>query len=129
MKILHINTHDRRDGAGRAAYRLHKGLLHKGFDSSMLLKSKVWDGQSLLAVRSDEAGEKSAESFFLDEVIQQHFIRWNRTELSNTLFSIPYPGYDVSELEIARTADIVHLIAAIRTDTDQTNIQRAVIDH
>lgn len=40
MRILHINTFDVRGGAARAAYRLHRGLLSKGADSTYFVQDR-----------------------------------------------------------------------------------------
>ncbi len=37
MKILHLNASDHLGGAARVAYRLHRGLLHEGHHSRMLV--------------------------------------------------------------------------------------------
>jgi glycosyltransferase involved in cell wall biosynthesis len=44
MRVLHVSTTAQLDGAGIAAYRLHKGLRSLGTDSWMLVnKTKEWD--------------------------------------------------------------------------------------
>lgn len=43
MRILHVNTHDTRGGAARAASRLHRGLRGIGADSRMLVQCKEGD--------------------------------------------------------------------------------------
>ena len=43
MKILIINTSDINGGAARAAYRLHRSLLHENIDSTMLVQNKSSD--------------------------------------------------------------------------------------
>lgn len=40
MKILMFNTSDSEGGAARAAYRLHRGLIDIGVDSSMMVQSR-----------------------------------------------------------------------------------------
>ena len=41
MKVLHLSTFDRINGASIAAYRLHRGLLSAGVDSRMWVQNKV----------------------------------------------------------------------------------------
>ena len=41
MKIVHLSTYDLKGGAALSAYRLHRGLLRIGQDSSMLVKIKI----------------------------------------------------------------------------------------
>ena len=38
--VLHLNAHDTRGGAARAAFRLHQGLLSVGYASEMLVEEK-----------------------------------------------------------------------------------------
>ncbi len=52
MKILHLSTSDIRGGAARAAYRLHKGLLDIGADSSMLVQFKTTDTPDIVGHRT-----------------------------------------------------------------------------
>lgn len=49
MKIVHLNTNDNIDGAGRAAYRLHKGLRGKGIDSYMFVQRKRTSDSTVVA--------------------------------------------------------------------------------
>jgi glycosyltransferase involved in cell wall biosynthesis len=49
LKVLHISTFDCSGGAGRSAYRLHKGLLGIGIDSWMLVRNKSSDDPQVLA--------------------------------------------------------------------------------
>lgn len=41
MNIVHLSTYDLKGGAALSAYRLHRGLLRIGQDSSMLVKIKI----------------------------------------------------------------------------------------
>ena len=109
MNILHISTYDLESGAGRAAYRLHKGLRQLGQNSQMLARYKSSADDSVFGITAASPGEKCAECFFLDTVIQGHYIDAHRTELSNTIFSLSYPGYELSDLPIVQGADIINL--------------------
>ncbi|SRR5712692_3955704 len=40
MKVVHLSNFDDGDGASIAAYRLHRGLLRLGHDSTMLVAEK-----------------------------------------------------------------------------------------
>lgn len=51
MKILQVSFTDLKGGAGRAAYRLHRGLVDTGTDSRMLVQSKL-SGDSTVDVSS-----------------------------------------------------------------------------
>ena len=109
MKIVQINTYDIRGGAARAAYRLHRGLLQIGEDSRMLVKHKDSTDDSVYCVTAIDSAEKFDEELFLSTAIQGHYINSHRTDISNTIFSLPYPGYDLSALPLVQTADIVNL--------------------
>lgn len=49
MKVTHLSTSDIDGGAARAAYRLHKGLIADGIDSSMLVRAKFSDDSTVIA--------------------------------------------------------------------------------
>lgn len=51
MKILHLTMHEG-SGAGRAALRLHQGLLLEKVDSSMLVSQKSSDVQSVVKLKN-----------------------------------------------------------------------------
>jgi len=109
MKILQISTCDINGGAARAAYRLHRGLCEIGQDCRMLVRHKKSQDDTVILVDDKERPENPNEDFFLSAIIQPYYIDTNHTELSNTLFSLSYPGYDLSELPVVRSADIVNL--------------------
>ncbi|EFK05561.1 glycosyltransferase, group 1 family protein [delta proteobacterium NaphS2] len=106
MKILQLSTYDIRGGAARATYRLHLGLRNKGQDSRMLVRYKNTDDDSVSEVCPEQ---NTDATFFLEVPVQEHYINAHRTELSNTLFSLPYPGYDVSHSALVQDADIINL--------------------
>lgn len=119
MKIVQINTSDNQGGAARAAYRLHKGLRHIGQDSRMLCRQKILSDLTTEFVQA----ERSSSPVLQDSretglaAIQSHYINTRRTPLSNTLFSLPYPGLDLSQLPQVRQADIInlHWVAAFQS--------------
>jgi len=109
MKILQISTCDINGGAARATYRLHRGLQEIGQDCRMLVRHKESQDDSVVLADAEEMPENPNEDFFLSDIIQPYYIDSNQTELSNTLFSLSYPGYDLSELPFVRTADVINL--------------------
>ena len=109
MKILQISTYDFAGGAGRAAYRLHKGLREIGQDCRMLVKHKDTNDDFVFRIAPQDRKENNNQEFFLDVVIQGQYINCHRTDISNTMFSLPYPGYDLSRLSMVREADIINL--------------------
>ena len=109
MKILQISTCDINGGAARATYRLHQGLREIGQDCRMLVRHKESQDDTVVLVDAEERPETPNEDFFLSDIIQPYYIDSNQTDLSNTLFSLSYPGYDLSELPLVRSADIINL--------------------
>jgi glycosyltransferase involved in cell wall biosynthesis len=107
MKILQVSTYDISGGAARATYRLHRGLRHMDQDCCMLVRYRDTNDDFVSVVgRGRETDEKS---FFLETPIQEHYINAHRTDISNTLFSLPYPGYDISRSPLVQNADIINL--------------------
>ncbi|MCJ7686923.1 MAG: glycosyltransferase family 4 protein, partial [Desulfobacteraceae bacterium] len=96
-------------GAARAAYRLHRGLREIGQDCRMLVRHKESQDDTVVLVDAEERPENPNEDFFLSAIIQPYYINSNQTELSNTLFSLSYPGFDLSELPVVQSADVVNL--------------------
>jgi glycosyltransferase involved in cell wall biosynthesis len=88
MKVLQVSTSDLQGGAARAAYRLHRGLLAVQQESLMLVLSRQSQDQSVVAVAAPP------RSIALS-TIQKRYINQNRTSLSNTSFSLSYPGVDL----------------------------------
>ncbi|MFO7598990.1 MAG: glycosyltransferase [Candidatus Desulfacyla sp.] len=109
MKILQVSTYDISGGAARAAYRLQKGLREMGHDSRMLVRHKNTKSVYVHSVYVETGIEEARGGFFLENVIQQHYITRHRTERSNTLFSFPYPGYDIARIPALNEADVINL--------------------
>ena len=109
MAIVQINTYDIHGGAARAAHRLHHGLLEVGQNSQMLVMQKSSTDETVFRVNLEKVEENLEEQLFFGAAIQEHYINAHRTETSNTLFSLPYPGYDLSALPMLHEADIINL--------------------
>ncbi len=107
LNICLINTYDIVGGAARAAYRLHKGLTLQNHNSIMLVRKKKSQDMSVLALDTISDEDKAEEEIF--SVIQKQLINQNRTDISDTLFSLPYPGYDLSDTNLIRSADVINL--------------------
>lgn len=104
MRIVHISTADITGGAARAAFRLHTALLAAGEESSMLVNGKSSDLDSVHAA----TGAQDVGSFF-GRFIQTYYIDGNRTPISNTYFSLDWPGHDLSGHSLIQQADVIHL--------------------
>lgn len=109
MKILQLSTFDIRGGAARATYRLHRGLRGIGQDCRMLVRHKDTDDNFVSAIAREQGTHKDDGAFFLEVPIQEHYINRHRTDVSNTMFSLPYPGYDISRSRLVQNADIINL--------------------
>jgi hypothetical protein len=107
MKILQISTYDISGGAARATYRLHRGLRDMDQNSCMLVRTKETGDDFVSAVGQKQETDENA--FFLEVPIQEQYINAHRTDISNTLFSLPYPGYDISGSPLVQNADIINL--------------------
>lgn len=123
MKIVQISTYDIRGGAARAAYRLHQGLLGIGEDCRMLVKHKETACDSVFAITPTSPAASQDESLFLGKFIQEYYLDSHRTEISNTPFSLPYPGHDLSVLPLVQKADILNLHWVARDYQSPTTLQ------
>ena len=105
--ILVISTADKHSGAGRAGYRLFGGLKKKVNKPLMIVRDRYTADKAVIkTVIDDELYQ--AESY-LYNFMAKTLIHDRRTSLSNTLFTLPYPGYDITGFEIFKLADIINL--------------------
>ncbi|MBW4483584.1 MAG: glycosyltransferase [Tildeniella torsiva UHER 1998/13D] len=109
LKIVQISTSDIQGGAARAAYRLHQGLRLVNQDSLVLARDRSSDDQFVCSVADLKHTEIPSDDDSLYSEIQPNYINNNRTELSNTLFSYPYPAIDLTKIEQINQADIINL--------------------
>lgn len=107
MKVAILNTSDISGGAARAAYRLHKGIAITNNNSTMVVKYKYSNDPYVHQVIPQHPNYSIEASIF--QAIQQIAINQNRTPISDTLFSFPYPGYDISNTTIIKAADVINL--------------------
>jgi glycosyltransferase involved in cell wall biosynthesis len=120
MKILQISTYDMEGGAGIAAYRLHRALRGIGEESRMMVRYKASADETVLSALSQNQPPTGDEGFYLGTVIQSQHIDSNRTEISNTLFTLPYPGDDLAGSTLFREADLVNLHWVVRYQSPVT---------
>jgi len=107
MKITHINTFDVEGGAARAVYRLHQGLLMIGENSRILSKYKTSQDNTVIQLIVDNVNDDTDLTNF--RYLQTHYIDNNRTSLTNTLFSLCYPGFELAQLPIIQNSDVINL--------------------
>jgi glycosyltransferase involved in cell wall biosynthesis len=108
LRVASLSTWDLQGGAARAAYRLHRGLLQLGQEATLHVHIRHSDDPSTRAVVPLEASEQLET---LDNLarVQAYYVDHNRTDLSNTIFTLPYPGVDLSSVAAITCADILHL--------------------
>ena len=75
----------------------------------MLVRYKDSNDPFVSQISPENSWHKSDEALYLGVAIQGHYINSHRTAISNTLFSLPYPGFDLSTLPMVRGADIINL--------------------
>ena len=116
LLVAIINNKDTGGGAANAAYRLHQGLNTIGIDSFLLVKDKKTKDNRVLQVKPSE-NKSSSRDLDITNAFQHQYINQNRTPLTNTKFTFPYSGYDLSGLEIIKRADIInlHFIASFQS--------------
>ena len=105
--VLQIGTYYRKGGAARAMQRLHRGLIECGHASQIVSRERPAT-DSIICIKPLDT-ERDRKEHFLSSVIQRFYIDSSRTALSNTLFTFYQPGLDLTCLEIAHSADIIHL--------------------
>lgn len=111
MYATQINQADISGGAARAAYRLHLGIRGLGHVSRMVVLSKASNDPDVhLALPLDQSPVAGAASpYQLKEFVQRRYVKPRRTAISNTLFSLGYPGLDLSGFPAVRDADVLNL--------------------
>jgi len=107
VKIAQVCTFDIHGGAARASYRLHRGMIALGQESLLLVLDKTSTDDTVRQLHAGPAADEFAVRCLRG--IQRHYIDANRTPISNTLFSLPYPGYDLTALDEIVTADVINL--------------------
>jgi glycosyltransferase involved in cell wall biosynthesis len=106
MKIIQVSNSDIQGGAARAAYRLHRGLLALQQSSQVITLHKHSHDPTILQLPSLSISPSHHR-------VQQRHIDQNRTPLSNTSFTLPYPGLDLRHhpelAESIAAADVINL--------------------
>jgi glycosyltransferase involved in cell wall biosynthesis len=107
MKIAIISTFEYLGGASIAARRLCKGLRQIGENAVMLVRDKKTNQDFVYKVVPTAAHFEEKQLVF--KKIQHQYVDRNRSDLSNTWFSLPYPGYDIVNTELIAEADVINL--------------------
>nr|WP_321409388.1 glycosyltransferase [uncultured Carboxylicivirga sp.] len=104
MKVLHLTGKDY-FGAGRAAYRLHKGLLKEGVESLMFVGDKHTNDDTVLNVQNS-----LLHKFFKKVLIklEKHWLNISG-ERTNSMFSSGIHGFSLAKKVNAMNPDIIHV--------------------
>src|SRR5580765_2631819 len=104
MRIVHFSTFDYSGGAARSAYRLHKGLQEIGVSSTMVVRDKKSDDETVYPV-------KATPSFWARksrELVEKWYVRKNRAAISNTYFSLFRSSIELLWPSKVHEADVLH---------------------
>jgi glycosyltransferase involved in cell wall biosynthesis len=104
MKVIHVTSEVGGGGAARAALNLHFGLLRHGVDSVMIVGEIYGDiPQGVVQIASMRDAEKEFTS-------ESDLLVWsNRSNRSNTHFSLNLPGWDPLTCDLLQEADLINL--------------------
>lgn len=105
MKVVHIINADTRGGAPKAAYSLHKALLSIGVDSGMLVQRKFSDDDKVNSYNSNFFQTQLTNSRMLLDIFQMKLF----TKEDKGRFSFASIGKDISDHQIIKEADVLHL--------------------
>ncbi|MHC4885193.1 MAG: glycosyltransferase [Planctomycetota bacterium] len=109
MSVATVSTRDINGGAARAAFGLHQGLNTVGQRSVMLVREKASADDTVIpATLSGRLGHYG-NALKCGVIVQERYIDRHRTPLSNTLFSLGYPGYDLAHSDMLMSADVINL--------------------
>ena len=97
MNIALIGTHDISGGAAKAMNRLHNALIKQNQNSYIFSKIKQTNDKKTIHI-SPKFNPSLNPDIKLEKFIQINYMDKNKTNLSNVLFTFPYPGYDFSHL-------------------------------
>lgn len=104
MKVLIVNTSDRKGGAAIAAFRLFRALRNNGIDARMLVRDKNSNDPFVTQI----PGGLNLKWQFLRE----RFVIWLKNRFSSkNLFGVDIAnaGTDITKLKVFRDADVIHL--------------------
>lgn len=106
LQVVELATNDTLGGAARSAYRLHVGLRELGVEARMLARWKHSDDPT---VQAYEPNHIDQERIAVDRPTRQRWVTDNRTDRTDTLFSLGQLSLDVTHHPLVRSADVIHL--------------------
>ena len=110
MKILHLGTYDKKGGAARAAYRLHKALEDLDVKSSMLVVNRSTDDQSVKVFSPSSKFLKRLRRHQRSLLIKLNFARYRKSRpFGYEQFSDDRSPYYSDLLNKIPSCDIINL--------------------
>lgn len=104
MKVIHVASEIGGGGAARSALNLHLGLLQKG------VCSKIYCGEVYGEVPKEVVKIPSIVNAEKEFQELNNLLVWsNRSDVSNTHFSLNFPGWDPSACDLLLEADVINL--------------------
>lgn len=106
-----ISSSDLAGGASRSSFRLFKGLQgisERKAQVRLLVKNQDCHSQKDIIKINKDSLDLDLEEMIARK-IEQELITSNRSQLSHTMFSFPYPGMDLSTQRDVKKADIINL--------------------
>ncbi|MEZ5276212.1 MAG: glycosyltransferase family 4 protein [Opitutaceae bacterium] len=109
LRVLHINYHSSSGGATRSMLRLHRGLVACGTQSRLLVR----EGDATDEV-TDRFEAEIPETSRLNEQLFGYFLQHkgadvHRTEACTSIFTVPFPGFDLVAHPKVQEADVINL--------------------
>ena len=111
MNVVHFSF-NADGGAGRAGRRTSLACQAAGLNSTFVCVEGTTESATEIRLKTRNSGSEAPEDWygsFLESTIRWEFIPNHRTSVSNTLFSVPYPGVDLVNHRLLTAADVIHL--------------------
>lgn len=89
--------------------RLHLGLRQLAIDSHVLVREKTSCDSEATGIRLYVPESERMAEQLLGPILQLRGIEGHRTSLSNTAFTFPFPGFDISAHAEVLAADVINL--------------------
>lgn len=104
MKILILNTAEKKGGAAVACNRLHQALLANGHQSKMLVREKSSNDPTVFEFSSSILRKKINHAFFFLELFILRFFKRKGVD-----FSLPWFGPNLAKHPLVLEADVIHI--------------------
>lgn len=108
-KVICISTNDVTGGAPRACYRLFQGLKLTHNNCKLLVQYKNSNDEEVIIAPSLKLYPKDWFDRDIESLIFTRYIESNRSNLTNTYFSLSFPGNNIADLDLIKDAEIINL--------------------